>query len=270
MPDDHRPETPPNSRLETLKRIADSVGERRGWDFSSLREDRDPVPWDYGEVVRRYLRPTSRVLDIGTGGGERFLALAGDFGSGVGIDSSPQMIQTARENTPPELAGKVSFQVQRAEALKFPDACFDLVLNRHAPVYTLEIVRVLCPDGVFITQQVGARNTRNITTVFDCGVDGVYAENPEQDEEPPDRESLAESFRSYGCEVVATGEYDVRYFFRDVESFIFWLKAIPMPEDFDMEMHGRQVAQIIDRYTTPRGIQTNEHRELLIVRKAWG
>jgi len=87
--------------FDELKRIGDTVGERRGWDFSRVRDARDPVPWDYADVVRRYLRPTDRVLDIGTGGGERFLALAPEFGEGVGIDAQPAQLEAARENRPP-------------------------------------------------------------------------------------------------------------------------------------------------------------------------
>lgn len=247
--------------LEDLKRIAASVGERRGWDFSPMRADRDPVPWDYADVVRRYLQPSSRVLDIGTGGGERFLALAPHFGAGVGIDVDPTMIQVARENTSPSLADKISFEVMRTEALRFPDAVFDVVLNRHAPVYVEEIVRVLRPDGFFITQQVGLKNTQNIFTVFGWGSES-YGEDWWQDMSTP-----AEKFRRKGCTVIARAEYDVRYWFRDVESLVFWLKAVPLPEDFDIEKHWRQVAQIITEYRTPKGIETNEHRELLIVQK---
>jgi hypothetical protein len=40
------------------------------------------------------------------------------------------------------------------------------LLNRHAPTVVAEIVRVLGPGGVFITQQVGRRNTENIHSVF--------------------------------------------------------------------------------------------------------
>jgi len=58
---------------EDIMRIAESVGKRSSWDFSRVRDEREPVPWDYTEVVRRYLRPDDRVLDLGTGGGERFL-----------------------------------------------------------------------------------------------------------------------------------------------------------------------------------------------------
>lgn len=45
--------------LEELRCIAASVGERQGWDFSRVQDERDPVPWDYIDVVRRYLRPSS-------------------------------------------------------------------------------------------------------------------------------------------------------------------------------------------------------------------
>ena len=248
--------------LEELRRITASVGERRGWDFSRVQHDRDPVPWQYLDVVRRYLQSSDRALDIGTGGGERFLALAPHFGTGVGADADPNMIQVARENTPASLADKVSFKVMCAEALQFPEALFDAVLNRHAPICVEEIVRVLRPGGIFITQQVGARNFQNICSLFGCGPGGQYEWDPLQE-----ITEVAEAFRQDGCTVIGQAEYDVRYFFLDVESLVFNLKAVPIPEDFDIEKHWRQINQIITDYRTPRGIETNEHRELLIVQK---
>jgi SAM-dependent methyltransferase len=248
--------------LEELQRVAAAVRERRGWDFSPVRDDRDPVPWDYMEVVRRYVRPSDRVLDIGTGGGERFIALAPHLGTGMGIDADPAMIEVAQENMPASLAHKVSFQVMRAEALQFPESVFDVVLNRHAPVHTQEIARVLRPDGIFITQQVGTRNFQNICSLFGCGPGGEYEWDTWQE-----ATALAEAFQRNGCIAIAQGEYDVRYFFLDVESLVFNLKAVPIPEDFGIEEHWQQVDYIVAECGTPRGIETNEHRELLIVRK---
>src|SRR3954452_5672435 len=144
--------------LDELRRIAAEVGPRRGWDFSPVRDDRDPVPWEYEEVVRRYLRPADRVLDIGTGGGERFLALAPSFGLGVGVDADPEMVRAARENTPAALAERVSFVAGPVEMLPVPDTSFDVVLSRHAPVDVAEVMRALRPGGYCITQQVGAQN----------------------------------------------------------------------------------------------------------------
>ena len=45
-----------------LRRIATSVGARRGWDFSRMRETQEPVPWDYADIARAYLAPDSHVL----------------------------------------------------------------------------------------------------------------------------------------------------------------------------------------------------------------
>jgi len=248
--------------FDELKRIADTVGERRGWDFSRVRDARDPVPWDYADVVRRYLRPTDRVLDIGTGGGERFLALAPEFGEGVGIDAQPAQLEAARENRPPWLAERVQFELMDARDLWFADGSFDLVLNRHASVYPDEIARVLRPGGYLITQMVGPGNTRNICSLFGCGPGGAYEQEALQD-----MPALVEAFKGQGCAIRAQAEYDVGYYFLDVASLIFWLKAIPMPEDFAIEVHWQQVAQIIQAYHTPRGIGTNEQRELLVVQK---
>ncbi len=54
-----------NATREELTRIAAALGERSGWDFSSIHAGREPVPWDYLVLVPRYLRPTDVILDAG-------------------------------------------------------------------------------------------------------------------------------------------------------------------------------------------------------------
>ncbi len=247
---------------EELRQLVESVEERRGWDFSRVRDAIDPLPWSYGGVVRRYLSPLQRVLDIGTGGGERLIAFAEHFGSGIGIDADPAMIAVAEENTPSELTCRLKFLAMDAAALEFPDASFDVVLNRHAPAYPDEIARVLRPGGVFITQQIGARNHANITALFGCGPGGEYQRDPLQTVQ-----SWADQFAAMELAVRARAEYDVPYFYLDAESLIFWMKALPMPEDFTIERHWQQLDHILTSFWTPRGIATNVHRELLIVQK---
>ena len=48
-----------------------------GWDFSHIqgRCTVETLPWDYPQVVREFLRPGVRLLDMGTGGGELLLTL---------------------------------------------------------------------------------------------------------------------------------------------------------------------------------------------------
>lgn len=248
--------------LEDLRQLLESLGQPRGWDFSAIRDDCDPVPWSYRQVVSRYLSPLQRVLDIGTGSGEHFLALAEHFGSGVGIDADPQMVALAEQNTPSAISCRVKFLAMDAAALEFPAASFDVVLARHAPVYPAEVVRVLRPGGIFITQQIGARNHGNITALFGCGPDGRYSRDPEQTVT-----AWAETFAALRCVIRARGEYDVPYFYQDAASLLLWLRTLPVPEDFAIERHWPQVDHILREFNTPRGIATNVHRELLIVQK---
>ncbi len=196
--------------LEELRDLAATVGDRSGWDFSRMRTARGPVPWDYLEVVLRYLTESDVVLDVGTGGGERLVALAPSFASGTGVDPDPEMVRFARENG--ALAPNVTFLEMGAEALAFPEASFDVVLTRHAPVCVPEVVRVLKPGGHFVTQGVGARNMDNIRRAFGTGSPDRY--------DTEFRSTIAE-FTERGCRIVATGDYDVRYWVEDVPSLIF-------------------------------------------------
>jgi SAM-dependent methyltransferase len=249
---------------ELLARLSDQVGERRGWDFSAVHASRDSVPWDYLAVARRYLRPTDRVLDLGTGGGERFLELASHFGAGVGIDALPEMVETARDHTPPALAGKVRFERMRDEALTFPPASFDVVLCRHADYVPAQVARVLRPGGYFVAQGVGERNTQSVFDAFGWGSNGAMWRRYHADRGEPyrDRAARAADFRAAGCAEVAEGEYDVE----DLASLVFWLKAVPLPEDFDPRRHRRGVERLAREHGTTSGIRTNEHRDLLVVR----
>lgn len=248
--------------LEELKKIAASARKRGRHGAVRARMDRDPIPWDYDEVVRRYLWPEADVLEAGTGSGERLFTLAQHFGTGVGIDADPALIQTARDSVPPSLREKVSFAVMRPDAFQFLDASFDVVLNQHAPLDVSEVVRVLRPSGFFITERVGAGDTRHICRIFGCDPDGRYRTTP-----PSGLIALTGAFLDGGCRVVARAEYDVPAYFVDLESLLLWLQSTPMPRDFNLDRHWEQVTQIAADYHTPRGIETNEHRELLIVQK---
>lgn len=59
------------SRLtrDEIFQLSDSVEPVPGWDFSHAKTSIDPVPWEYTEVARKFLKPTHNVLDIATGGG---------------------------------------------------------------------------------------------------------------------------------------------------------------------------------------------------------
>ncbi|MBI2018778.1 class I SAM-dependent methyltransferase [Candidatus Daviesbacteria bacterium] len=244
---------------EELKKVYDQVGQRSGWDFSKLKDEREPVPWNYLDVVKAYLQDTFSVLDVGTGGGEKFIKLSEFFTKGVGVDPDPDMIKTANVNKKKAQNSKVTFEQFGAENLEKLNQVFDLIINRHAPVVADQIVKVLRQGGYFITQQVTSKNMQNFRDIFNISQFVSKWHN--------NLDTMVPEFKKLKCRIVATGEYDVNYWVKDVKSLIFWLKAIDMPKGFNMENHWQQINEIVEKFTTPQGIVSNEHRQLLITQK---
>ncbi len=232
-----------------LDELLAGVRSRRGWDFSGMNVLRQPVPWDYHDVVMRYLRSSDAVLDVGTGAGERLSDLAPAFGHGLGIDTDPEMVRLASENP----AGNLSFRVcsQRLESVP---QTFEVILDRHAPFDLAAIAAHLRPGGYFITQQVGERNMACVKAAL-----GQPPSPP-----PIGRQAIAAS----GLRPLAFLEYDAEYVVHDIESLVFWLNALdPAHADVDGQSALASAAtlnRILAGNVDERGYVTNEHRYLAI------
>lgn len=247
---------------QELQAIADEVGERRGWDFTRMSVERAPVPWEYLDVVSAFLRPTDVVLDIGTGGGERLLSLADKYLRAVGVDPDPDMVWVARENAARH--ANVQFLPGSAERLDLlQDGAIDVVLTRHAPTFAPELDRVTKPGGMFISQGIGSWNMANICQAFNPGSAAHHYED--------DHQSFLSDLAGRGWRLVAEGHYDVRYWVKDVPSLVFWFQAIAganeVPGDFSIPTHHGVVNALIQQFGSPRGLETNEHRTLVIAQK---
>lgn len=102
-----------------------------------------------------------RVLDLGCGDGELACELAARGAIVTGIDSSPAMIEAAKERAAQQGAD-VAFEEAGADDLPFPADDFDVVtavtilcfVQDATPVFR-EIARVLRPGGRFVIGELG-------------------------------------------------------------------------------------------------------------------
>lgn len=158
-------------RNELIKRwkAEEEIAHIHGWDFSHIEgrymEEGD-LPWDYREEILRHLKPEMRILDIDTGGGEFLLSLNHPHANTAATENYPPNVELCRETLLPL---RIDFRAADGKGvLPFGDASFDMVINRHGDFNPAEIHRVLKPGGLFITQQVGAENDRELVELL-CG-----------------------------------------------------------------------------------------------------
>jgi SAM-dependent methyltransferase len=98
-----------------------------------------------------------RVLDLGTGTGLAAFIAARRFPEAevVGVDLANGMVEQARQDTPPELAERVSFQQADAQRLPFEAGSFELVQLANMIPFFGELERITA-DGGYLVQCVSA------------------------------------------------------------------------------------------------------------------
>lgn len=246
-------------RIAAIERLRPWVERARGfsgWDFDLLGERHlgPPMPWDYDEHVRGLARGVHAVLDIGTGGGERLESLR---------DALPRTVVATEEwhvNAPVarERLRPLGVEVVRSSSLVLPcvDRAFDLVINRHSGFNPAEVVRVLRPGGVFLTQQVGRGNWGEIRARF-----------PRATEWGDSLGRYSEEFRALGFNV-SVQEHRERVAYPSLGEFVYMLAVASWTiPDFDVEHDIDALLALEEDCQTGEGFVVTEDRYLLTARK---
>ena len=96
--------------------------------------------WDLYGLLNGYATPDSRILDLGTAGGEKILEFFPDCAEILGTDYSPGMIETARANLAKSGRKNISFKVMDNLNMDVPDGHFDIVVARHTCTDPVQIL----------------------------------------------------------------------------------------------------------------------------------
>ena len=111
--------------------------ERRFWD--SYAGSYDPLierlKRAYGRIIetaRDHIDPSKNVLEVATGTGTITLGIADRAGAVKACDISPKMIDIAQRKLAERKFTNVSFSVQDAYDLNYPDGSFDVVIVSNA------------------------------------------------------------------------------------------------------------------------------------------
>ena len=250
-----------SNELITEWKSEEDIAHIHGWDFSHIAgrytEEAD-LPWDYREEILGVLRPELRLLDMDTGGGEFLLSLDHPYVNTAATEGYIPNVDLCRRELAPL---GVDFREWNGRGpLPFADGSFDIVINRHGDLDAAQIIRVLKPGGLFITQQVGAENDWELVELL-CGETELPF--PEQYLTVQER-----NFQEVGFEILKSGECFRPIRFYDVGALVWFARIIQWEFpgfSVDTNLDGLMKAQ---RVVEERGfVEGRIHRFWMMTRK---
>ena len=249
-----------SEELKALWKQEETCAHIQGWDFSHIhgRYEEEEPPWDYAAVIHNFLRDDMKLLDYDTGGGEFLLSLGHPCLNTAATEGYPPNVALCRKKLLPL---GIDFRACKDAAhIPFADGAFDIIIDRHGDFVPTEILRLLKKGGLFITQQVGSRNDRELVTMVLPG-----AEPPFPHENLPEQRK---AFEDAGFEILRAEESFLPIRFYDVGAFVWFARII------EWEFPGFSVDRCFDRLLAlqktvkERGqIEGTSHRYLIVARK---
>ena len=152
-----------NNELDYYNRI-------KNWDFSKISYEVESLTnWDMYKILNEKITKNSRILDLGTGGGEKVINKFPEALEIVGTDFSQQMIKTAKENLKKSNKKNIKFKVMDNLNMDTPDNYFDIVVARHTCIDAKQIYKTLKKDGLLLLRGVDKLDCWQLKRLFNRG-----------------------------------------------------------------------------------------------------
>jgi SAM-dependent methyltransferase len=233
-----------------------------GWDFSYLesRMLEGQPPWSYSARAAELMKHSSSVVDLDTGGGERFLKLQEHWPRKVvATEHYPPNFKLATERLTPFGVKVVDIELSDFGPMPFADGEFDLVLNRHAAFNPYEVERVLASGGTFLTQQVHGLWAIDLLDAFDA--------RPQWPDATP--EKYLPRLQEAGLEIVNVQNWSGELTFTDVGAIVYYLKAVPwLVPGFSVGSHWKYLLNLQNQLEDKESLTFTARKYLIEARKS--
>ena len=239
----------------------EKIAHIHGWDFSHIRgryEEEEDLPWDYEQIIREHLRSDMKIFDYDTGGGEFLLSLGHPHKNTAATEGYPPNVELCKETLLP--LGVDFKPCNDAKNIPFESESFDLFINRHGDFDAKECARLLKKGGLFITEQVGAKNDRDLVKM-------VLPEVPEPF--PTLMLDIQEKeFKNAGFTIERAEEAFRPIKFFDVGAFVWFAHIIEWEfPDFSVEKCFDKLLAMQEEIDKNGYVEGTIHRYLIVARK---
>lgn len=232
-----------------------------GWDFSYLdgRMLEEQPAWSYSSRAAELMKGSDSVLDLDTGGGERFFKLREHWPKKViATEHYPPNVRLASERLSSFGAQVIDVELSDFGAMPFADCEFDLVLNRHAAFNPAEVGRVLNAGGTFLTQQVHGLWAVDLLAAFDA--------KPQWPDATPAK--YLPRLEVAGLKVIDQQDWSGRLGFTDVGAIVYYLKAVPwLVPGFSVNSHLNYLLALQEQLQDNNTLMFSARKYLIEARK---
>lgn len=229
----------------------------KGWNFAYLnnRWKDEELPWNYENILRKYLNPEYSLLDMGTGGGEFLLSLKHPYPKTSVTEMWVPNVEECKKKLSP--LGIDVQQVYDDKELPFEDNYFDMIINRHESYDTKEVKRILKPNGIFITQQVGCKNNESLSKKLIKDFEPEFSDN--------DLSNRLKELKKNDFEIIFKEEYFPYLRFFDVGAIVYFAKTIEWEfPNFTVDSCFNELCDLQKELNQKSYIESLEHRFILL------
>ncbi|MEI5906789.1 SAM-dependent methyltransferase [Bacillus spongiae] len=229
-----------------------------GWDFSFVTEtgriQNELLSWSYGSITMPVVRKATSLLDMGTGGGE-FFSLLRPFPDNVfATEGFKPNIPIAKKKLEP--LGVTVLPFEKDNELPFTSNQFGLIINKHESYCPAEVRRISKKNGIFLTQQVGGLDCKEINDALGMPINQEYL-NWNLDR------ALKELEEHHFNVLVKKEEFPTQRFY-DIGALVYYLKAIPWQiPNFNLEDLKEQLFSLHKKIEKDGYFDAKQHRFLI-------
>lgn len=211
-----------------MKNEKDYYEEIKNWSFDEFQIESEVLTdWNLVDILNKITNKNSKILDLGTGGGEKLLKNYPDCLEILGTDLSSGMIETANLNLKKSGRLNISFRVMDNLCMDVPKNYYDVVVARHTVIDPKEIYECLKDGGYLLVRGVDKYDCHSLKMIFERGQ--AY-----KDKDPIsiiDYENILKA----GFKDVELVPIFEREYFKNKYLFKEFLKKVPILDDFNEE-----------------------------------
>ena len=238
----------------------------KNWDFSMINYTKESLTnWDLYKLLESNVNTQSKVLDLGTGGGEKVLKYFPECKEILATDFSTEMINTANNNLKNSKRKNIKFRQMDNLNMDTPDNYFDVVVARHTCINAKQIYNTLKPGGKLLLRGVDKLDCWSLKLQFGQG----QAFNDEKPISLIDYENIIEA----GFKKVELVPIHVREYYKTKEDLLALLLKTPILVDFS-EIEGNENisnnVKIDNKILEKFIIENTTEKGILLIRRYYG